>query len=99
MPRRKVQGHFEEALEPIRYAHPPLQSAKVLLTDVHGPNRSGRSATRYRHGLSRKAVSLLDAFQESSLLPAGTLASRRLARLRPRCRMGGLHGCLVTSQI
>jgi hypothetical protein len=30
---------------------------------------------------------------------AGTLASRRLARLRPRCRMGGLHGCLVTSDI
>ena len=29
----------------------------------------------------------------------GTLASRRLARLRPRCRMGGLRKCWVTSKI
>src|SRR5436305_7797086 len=41
----------------------------------------------------------IDLTSESSVLAAGTLASRRLARLRPRCRMGSLHGCLVTSEI
>jgi hypothetical protein len=83
------------AVRPIR-RHPPrpLLSAdtKRRAARPGAPSNAGARAVAHDSSCNDPVN------QESSMLAAGTLASRRLARLRPRCRMGGLHGCVVTTQ-
>jgi hypothetical protein len=75
---------------PVRDGRPPVGTVDPPVGDGSAPRPAPLALTRYAapaiqdDRLTGKALSVRGR-------TVGTLASRRLARLRPRCRMGGLR--------